>query len=253
MIASAKNILAKRNLSVLTDFATSNVLLAFDFDGTLAPIVSAPDRARMRPETRRLLGAVARRYPCVVISGRKLDDVTRLLDRIPVWYVFGNYGHEAVGSSPPPPSNVRDWAKRLTEDLPQHHRGVVIEEKKYSVTIHYRRVRDKRRALDAINDAVAQLSDARAVNSPQAVTLMPHGGPNKGVALQQARRLFACDTAVYIGDDDTDEDAFVSDDPSRLLSIRVGSRARSRARFRLTRQSQIDMLLRTLLTLREPE
>jgi trehalose 6-phosphate phosphatase len=83
------NILAQRNRPGLAGFASSNVLLAFDYDGTLAPIAAEPGRARMRDQTRRLLADCARRYPCVVISGRRLDDVTRRLGRIPVWYVFG--------------------------------------------------------------------------------------------------------------------------------------------------------------------
>jgi trehalose 6-phosphate phosphatase len=250
-VRRAANILAQRNLPILASFAASNVLLAFDYDGTLAPIVAQRDRARMRRETRSLLADVARRYPCVVISGRRLDDVTRRLNRIPVWHVFGNFGHEPAPPAQRPPERVRDWARKLTEDLPSH-RGLVIEEKQYSVTIHYRRVRDKRRAVEAIKQAVTELKDARAINSPQAITLMPHGGPDKGVALQQARRQFACDTAIYVGDDDTDEDAFGSDSPARLLSIRIGSARDSRARFVLRRQSEIDTFLKILKDLRPP-
>jgi trehalose 6-phosphate phosphatase len=243
------SILAKRNLPTLANFAASNVLLAFDYDGTLAPIVSRPERARIPRRTRKLLADVAQRYPCVVISGRRLKDITARLNRIPVWYVFGDFGYEPLPHHQKVPERVRDWAERLTEKLPGH-RGVVIEEKEYSLTIHYRRARDKRRAVEAINEAVAALGDARALASPQAVSVMPHGGPHKGIALQQARRLFACDTAIYVGDDETDEDAFVSDTPGRLLSIRVGSHKSSRARFSLRRQSEIDTLLTTLLALR---
>ena len=53
-------------------FAWSNVLLSFDYDGTLAPLVSAPARATMRVSTRHLLRRASRLYPCVVIRvGRK--------------------------------------------------------------------------------------------------------------------------------------------------------------------------------------
>ena len=47
-----KHILSHANRDVLEQFAWSSVLLAFDFDGTLAPIVSEPDQAAMRPTTR---------------------------------------------------------------------------------------------------------------------------------------------------------------------------------------------------------
>jgi trehalose 6-phosphate phosphatase len=242
-------ILAKKNHSVLASFAASNVLLAFDYDGTLAPIVSRPDRARIPKRTRELLADVAQRYPCVVISGRSLKDITARLEHIPVWYVFGDFGYGPLAHDHKSPDRVRNWAKRLTEQLPGH-RGLVIEEKEHSLTIHYRRARDKRRAVEAINEAVAALGDARALSSPQAVSVMQHGGPHKGIALQQARRLFACDAAMYVGDDETDEDAFVSDDPSRLLSIRIGMSRTTRARYNLRRQADIDALLSALIELR---
>ncbi len=243
------NILAKRNLPILASFASSNVLLAFDYDGTLAPIVRTPALARMRAETRRLLTVVAGRYPCVVISGRRLVEMTQRLNGIPVWYVFGNCGHEPASVDHLPPAQIAEWVRLLTGRLASH-RGVVMEEKQYSVTIHYRRVRDKRRALEAIDQAIGELTDARKLGSPQAVTLIPQGGPDKGIALQYARRLFACSTAIYVGDDETDEDAFGSDRAERLLSVRVGASRTTRARYCLKRQSDVDELLRTMLALR---
>lgn len=243
------DILKTPHLATLGAFASSNVLLAFDYDGTLAPIVSTPSRARMRAETRRLLGQIARRYPCVVISGRRLDDVSKRLNGIPIWYVFGNFGNEPAAANSRSSETVRDWMPRLTERLPTH-RGMVVEEKKYSVTIHYRHVRDKRRALAAIDDAIRELPDVRILGGLHAVNLLPGGGPDKGVALQQARRQFACDHAIYVGDDETDEDAFASAGPDRLLSIRVGWRRASCAGYCLTRQAEIDTLLRILVSLR---
>ena len=53
------HILAKRHVHTLADFASSNVLLAFDYDGTLAPIVSDPSVARLARATRRLLATAA--------------------------------------------------------------------------------------------------------------------------------------------------------------------------------------------------
>lgn len=112
------NILAQRNRPVLAGFASSNVLLAFDYDGTLAPIVAEPERARMRDRTRRLLADVARCYPCVVISGRRLDDVTRRLGRIPVWYVFGNFGHEPAAAAHQPTERMRDRIETVQSSIP---------------------------------------------------------------------------------------------------------------------------------------
>jgi len=242
-------ILGARHLSVLAQFATSNVLVAFDFDGTLAPIVPDPADAQMRPATRRLLAAVARRYPCVVLSGRPLDDLTPRLRRVPVWHLVGDHGSEFPGTARAMSPHVGEWVAQLRQRLPRTP-GLLIEQKRHSVTIHYRRVRDKPRVLAAVAEAVRDLQDVRVIGGAQAVNLIHCAGPNKGSALQNARRAFACQTAIYVGDDDTDEDAFASGSADELLSIRVGTRGSSAARYRLRSQMEIDRLLKTLVDLR---
>jgi trehalose 6-phosphate phosphatase len=242
-------ILSRRHVPVLAHFATSNVLVAFDYDGTLAPIVSSPAAARMRASTRRLLTRVATRYPCVVISGRRLDDLAKRLERVPVWHLVGDHGFESKRTTGAASSQVRDWAAHLQRHVPER-KGLVIEQKRRSITVHYRHVRDKRRVLELLGEAVHQLRDARAIYSPEAINILPSRGAHKGLALQQACRAFACDTAIYIGDDDTDEDAFTSAGPERLLSIRVGMKHPSMAQYRLRRQADIDRLLNALLELR---
>jgi trehalose 6-phosphate phosphatase len=181
-----------------------------------------------------------------VISGRPLDELERRLGGIPVWYLFGNHGFEPHGGNDEQAARVRDWARRLNAHLPVHE-GVVIEQKKYSLTVHYRRVRDKKRVMDTIVNAVRDLSDVRTVGGAKAINLLPRGGADTGVAVQQARRMFACDTVIYVGDDDADEDAFTSAPPDRLLSIRVGGRGATRARYRLRTQRDIDALLQQLV------
>ena len=250
--AAERMILSRRHIPVLAHFAASNVLVAFDYDGTLAPIVSSPSAARMRSATRRLLIQVAARYPCVVISGRRLDDLTKRLKRVPVWHLVGDHGFESRGATGAASAQVRHWVAQLRGHLPAR-KGLVIEQKQHSVTVHYRHVRDKRRVLELLADAAQQLRDARAIYSPEAINFLPNRGAHKGVALQQACRAFACDTAIYIGDDDTDEDAFASAGPERLLSIRVGTKRPSVAQYRLQRQADIDGLMKALIELRHKQ
>jgi len=244
-----RNILAKSNLSTLSDFACSSVLLGFDYDGTLARIVSSPSRARMRDPTRRLLWRVARSYPCVVISGRRRDDLAKRLAHLPLWQIYGNHGLEPWAENEKFLPSVREWVRHLHAVLGTHP-GIVIEDKKYSVAVHYRHVRDKARVRRTIQKATRGLQGVRVLGGDEAVNLIPSGGADKGVALQDARRLLACDTAIYVGDDDTDEVAFASAPPSELLGIRVGPARFSRALYRLNTQRDIDRLLRMLLALR---
>ena len=72
-----KALLSRENRVLLDQLAWSNVLLAFDFDGTLAPIVANRHQAAMRARTARLFSTVCERYPSAVISGRAKADVAR--------------------------------------------------------------------------------------------------------------------------------------------------------------------------------
>jgi trehalose 6-phosphate phosphatase len=242
-------ILNKRHLPTLAHFAASNVLLAFDFDGTLSALAPTPAEARMRPLTRRLLSAVAERYPCAVISGRSRADLARRLARVPIWHVAGNHGLEPWGERERYAGRVRRWMQPLSAQLAACE-GVVIEDKTYSLTVHYRQARNRRRAIEAIARAVRGLSGARVLGGRDAVSVVPRGAPHKGTALERVRQLLVCDTAIYVGDDDTDEDAFRAARPDRLLAIRVGNRRQSCARYWLRSQVEMDGFLQTLLSLR---
>jgi trehalose 6-phosphate phosphatase len=241
-----RNILTRANLRVLRRFASSRVLLAFDFDGTLAPIVAEPDRAAMRPATRQLLARAASRYPCVVITGRARADALRRLGGVGVTEVIGNHGIEAWQAPARGLLAVQRWRPALLRHLAAVP-GIVIEDKTFSVTVHYRRARDKKRARAAILRAASSLTGARMVPGKLVMNLLPSGSPDKGTALRKARTHCGCDAAVFVGDDTTDEDVFALLPADWLLTIRVGRRRGSLASFYIRDQRAIDDLLRALL------
>jgi trehalose 6-phosphate phosphatase len=242
-------ILARRHVSTLAHFAASNVLIAFDYDGTLSAITPTPHRARMRASTRRLLRAVAERYPCVVISGRRRADVARRMASIPLWHIAGNHGVEPWGEKESYATRVREWAGPLKARLATH-KGVVLEDKRYSLTVHYRQARHKARAVKAITEAVHGLRGARIMGGHHSINIVPRGAPHKGIALERMRSLLVCDTVIYVGDDDTDEDAFRAAAPDRLLAVRIGVKRTSQARHWLRSQADVDSFLLTLLSMR---
>lgn len=243
------DILTKRGLATLADFACSNVLLGFDYDGTLTPTVSRPGDARMPVATRRLLSRAAEKYPCIVISGRARGDLVRRLSRLPLWHIIGNHGLEPWAETKDAARLVAAWVRRLRAGL-EGCPGVVVEDKRYSATIHYRDATSRTRARTAIAAQVRTLPGARALCGDMAVNLIPRDGPDKGVALQRARRVLACDTVIYVGNDGSDEVAFTSGPAARLLAVRIGRSRTSGARHYLKSQRDIDRLLQALLTFR---
>ena len=245
-----KHLLSNGNLAVLAQLAGSHALLAFDFDGTLAPIVAARGRAQMRARTRKLFARVCELYPCAVISGRSRDDVLARVTGADVKYVIGNHGLEP-GYDLASFERVVSAVTSQLEAALAVHRGVEIENKRYSLAVHFRNARLKNRTRLAIEAAIHALPEPmRIIPGKLVVNAVPARAPHKGDALQAIRAEEAADTALYVGDDVTDEDVFELDEPGRLFSIRVGKTRRSAAAYYLRDQPEIDALLSRLQALR---
>ena len=233
-------------LPALDALVRQGPLLAFDYDGTLAPIVANPRRARMRETTRKLFADLTRRFPCAVISGRARDDVAAFLEGCQPAVVLGDHGagtRHATGSL----DLINEWRAELDERL-EMLPGIVIEEKPFSLAVHYRGCPDPHVARTQVRRASAALESARIVGGVRAVNVLPIGFPHKGTALLDACEQFRCPQALFVGDDETDEDAFAVD-PSRVLGVRVGAASRTLARHHLRDQAEIDVLLQRLLSL----
>jgi trehalose 6-phosphate phosphatase len=245
-----RNILSRMSREVLVQFAWSKVLLAFDYDGTLAPIVPKPERAKMRATTHQLLSRLVKLYPCIVISGRAQSDACKRLQGIAVRNIIGNHGIEPTVQTNKLARHVSGWRPRLEASL-AGLQGVRIEDKGLSLSIHYRQSRTKKKTLGAILDTAKELEGARLIGGKHVVNILPDNAPFKGTALVRERTRYQCDTAIYVGDDETDEDVFGLDQPGQLLAIRVGRRHASAAPYFIENQLKIDALLQLLLELRQ--
>jgi trehalose 6-phosphate phosphatase len=243
-----KYLLEQDGLRALEAFCMSNALFAFDYDGTLAPIVDDPSVAIMRPVTSNLLSELVSFTPVALITGRSRADVSRLL-QAKVDYVIGNHGLEGIpGGSPSLESaelSCKKWNAQLTAELMPD--GVTVEDKKYSLAVHYRMAADKRAAKTRILEWVGSLEPSpRIVMGKCVVNLISAGAPHKGVALLEVMLRSGCRSAVYFGDDDNDEDVFRLGEES-LLTIRIGKSENSSALFYLNSQDEIDQVLRVSL------
>jgi trehalose 6-phosphate phosphatase len=243
------SILSPQHIPVLQTFARSRVLLAFDYDGTLSPIAPTPEQAVLPESTRQLLVKVAARFPVAIISGRALADISARVADIGVAHTFGNHGLERAGAVSRPQAHVHGWVDQLRHELAAQP-GVVIEDKVHSVSVHFRSAPDHEQALQVILPVVRTLPEARVILGAAAVNLLPKDAANKGVALRRALEDSGCEKAIFAGDDETDEDAFMGLRPETLLSIRIGASAVSHARYHLDGQESIDTLLRALIDAR---
>ena len=132
--------------------------------------------------------------------------------------------------------------------------SIEFENKEYSLSLHYRKARRKRAARAEIERAIARLAPGvRAISGKCVVNILSAATPHKGDALLRLRAEAGMDTALFVGDDLTDEDIFSLDQPGRLMTIRIGASRTSAAAFYLRNQLEIDALLSFLSTCRAQE
>ena len=244
-----KDILRPAQRPVLERLARGHSLLAFDYDGVLAPLVTDPRGARMRPTTRRLLARLVRDWPCAVVSGRSWAHTRRLSEGV-VPTVVGNHGFELGRPRPAPDAvlrRVRRWREALERALAGVP-GLYFEDKRSTLAVHYGLERRWRGLEAAVHQEAARLRGARLVRGKKVLNVIPDHFPNKGDAVRALLRRSRLDAALYAGDDFTDEDAFAVGMP-RVIGVHVGG-GPSRAPFRLSGQERIEELLEVLLSLR---
>ena len=246
-----KNMLLPRQAEVLSRLTRTRALLAFDFDGTLAPIVRGRQEAGMRPETCALFTRVCELFPTAVISGRARADVATRIDQAKVKYVVGNHGIEGGARSTTGASDLDEARERLTA-LAAKTPGVELEDKHLSLTMHYRRSRDPAAAQRAILRVLGKLTrPLRAIGGKSVINVLPPDAPDKGDAMLELCARSGADVALYVGDDVTDEDVFELHQPERLICIRVGRSTSSAADYFLPSQREIDGLLQRLIALKQ--
>jgi trehalose 6-phosphate phosphatase len=241
-------LLSKTALPIVTRLAKERTLCAFDFDGTLSPIVEHPDQAGMRVHTRNLLRRLAPLYPCIVVSGRARADVLDKLSGVNVSQVIGNHGAE-TGTTIEPRQQIDQWLAALKLELGAVL-GVWVEDKGISLAIHYRQSVQKADARRRILAGTRNFRHAHVFGGKQVVNVTPDGAPNKGDALAAERDRLGCNWVLYVGDDDNDEDAFALG--GNIVSVRIRRKLRSKAGYFLRTQTEIDELLELLIRLREP-
>jgi trehalose 6-phosphate phosphatase len=199
------------------------LLVALDFDGTLAPIVPHPEDAALDPAVRHALAGLAARpdTDVALVSGRALADLRNRVRLVDAFYA-GNHGLEIAG---PGVDRVHDGAAaarprlaaRLASLAPRLRDldGVQIEDKGLSASIHFRRADPavegelERRIAEAVRDEPS----IRVTRGKKVIELRPAVAWHKGAALDFLIRTLeggpeAGVPALFIGDDATDEDAF---------------------------------------------
>ncbi|MGV3741668.1 MAG: trehalose-phosphatase [Burkholderiaceae bacterium] len=247
------NFFSSEGRARLDELARPGLLCAFDFDGTLAPLVTQPDRAHTPKNIISRLGELANYAQIAVITGRSVADVSERLGFNPD-FLIGNHGLEGVPDWQTHAANYREtcrqWISILNEAFLKNEelkQSIWMEDKVYSLSIHYRIARDRVATEQALLELLpGLLPSARFVAGKCVINILPSDAGDKGNAMNALLNASQASGALYVGDDVTDEDVFRMRRPD-LLSVRIGHDPRSSAQFFLAHRLCILQLLDELL------
>jgi trehalose-phosphatase len=241
-----------------------HMLIALDFDGTISPIVPHPEDAQLLPAARGIMERLAERSDTEIalISGRGLNDLRNRVGIRDVFYA-GNHGLEIHG---PGLDDIVPGAVELIPRIQEcfgtltdrlgHIPGIYLENKRLSLSVHYRMIDDPA-MQQRVEDEVAQVfsdhrTGLRLTTGKRVREIRPDIDWHKGRALLYIIEEIetvrgAVGLPMFIGDDKTDEDGFAALD-GRGAAVLVGSGdAQTAASSYVATPDEVVVLLERLL------
>ncbi len=246
-----------------------DLLLFLDFDGTLAAIVEHFQDANISDSMRFVLERLSHRDDCriTIVSGRALSDLKRRINLQRIVYV-GNHGFEMEGPRVRFDQKVFPLVRHLYGSVQEKIlkrfpglSGLVLEDKGVTCSIHYRAVATSfkeslRRFIRQVTSEFVDRKELIVRWGKEVCELRPPVIWDKGTAVRWLLKQDLADVkakktlVIYIGDDDTDEDAFRAL-CSLAITIHVGQVKATAARYFLKDVAQVEELLKRLYELKK--
>ena len=252
------------NSKFYEQIANKTIVLFFDYDGTLTPIVKKPEDAILSGEMKDVLKQCAEGFTVAVVSGRDMDNVKSLVDIDGIIYA-GSHGFRISG-----PDGLYLEHENSLEMTPKfdhienelnialiNSKGVQIERKRYAIAIHYRNApeEDLPAITQKVESIIALHHGFKKGEGKKVLEIKPDIDWHKGKAIIWIlEKLGFADNPdiipIYIGDDVTDEDAFRSIKNSGI-GILVGFHDQpTAAAFHLKSVYQVKLFLENLLKIK---
>ncbi|GAB4861203.1 hypothetical protein Ancab_036361 [Ancistrocladus abbreviatus] len=215
---------------IMNESKGKQIVMFLDYDGTLSPIVEDPDRAFMSDEMRAAVREVAKHFPTAIVSGRCRDKVYSFV-RLAELYYAGSHGMDIRGPAQGHKHNEVNQAvlcQPASEFLPvidevygillekiKSTEGAKVENNKFCLSIHFRCVEEKRwgELAEQVKEILKNYPKLRLTQGRKVLEIRPTIKWDKGKALEFLLESLGFANSgdvmpIYIGDDNTDEDAF---------------------------------------------
>lgn len=227
-----------------------DIALFLDFDGTLVEIAPVPDAVtvdrRVGPALETLRGRLG--GALALVSGRPVAVLDDFLEPHRFDAVGLHGAQRRLGGEMAPIATATDEVRRATKELVRFanaHVGVIVEDKRLSVALHWRLAPQLEDEAGALMQALAaEYAPALRLQRGKAVAELVPAGASKGGAITwlMQQPTYAGRKPIFIGDDVTDENGFAAVNAAGGLSIRIGA-GETCARHRLASPTALRRIL----------
>ncbi|KAL1204224.1 Trehalose-phosphate phosphatase B [Cardamine amara subsp. amara] len=206
------------------------IVMFLDYDGTLSPIVEDPDKAYITHEMKEVVKDVALNFPTAIVTGRSIDKVRSFVKLNEIYYA-GSHGMDIEG-----PANENSYSQsnqgvlfqpareflpmiekvvKILEEKTKWIPGAMVENNKFCLSVHFRRVDEKMwpALAEQVKSVLLDYPKLNLTQGRKVLEIRPTIKWDKGQALKFLLKSLGFGNSeevlpVYIGDDRTDEDAF---------------------------------------------
>lgn len=220
------------------------IFLFLDFDGTISPITREPKDAILPSDIKIWLRKLSgkKNVKIGIVTGRALSDIRRKVGLKNIVYA-ANHGMEIFHNGKyllrkglvyrKPLRALAGELRAALSDVP----GAIVENKQLSVAVHFRKVNTKfhpalKRGVRKLSKAYMKKYNLQLTRGKMILEIRPAKLWNKGKAVMWMwQKLAPKHLPIYIGDDITDEDAFKALYPYDSITVRIGMKKNSHAKF----------------------
>jgi trehalose 6-phosphate phosphatase len=205
------------NLDRLKTYKNIRTAIITDIDGTISEIVPKPDQASVTAERKEILKMLGGKFKLLAfITGRTIDNARQMIKLEGALYV-GNHGMEYQKNNQtivdPKTAIYQTEFKEIENELQCLLKisGILLENKKTSLTIHYRLTKNPKKARSTILNRIKDLNLSNnliTMEGRKIIEIKPQTGNNKGTIINKIVDEYQINQLIYCGDDKTDSDAF---------------------------------------------
>ena len=242
------------DVDAVAPHAIPQLAIFTDFDGTLVELAETPDGVEVPQTLAAELERAARELDSAlaVITGRQIADIDRFLAplHLPIAGAHGTQRRRADGfveTVDPAAMQGAEEIAHAIEPLVQAHPRLIMEAKEGAVALHFRQAPELEDTVrSAMEEALHHVADFTLVPGKMVFEARP-SGTNKGDALRAFMREepFLGRTPIFIGDDTTDEDAFIAAQELGGVGIKLGE-GETAARMRIADVASVHALIKGL-------